>query len=168
MKTNLLLILLLTAYCDCFSQDLKINTDTQLYTFTKVISVEGKTQDQLFTSIKEWIAINYRSANSVIQSADRDAGNIVVKGSFKVNEGIRFTGDVLHTIILDFKDGKMRFEATHFAFQAERARDGYPFEGNWATGKKGLEKLVARSEEFCNESILSMEKYLSTSKKKDW
>lgn len=151
-----------------FSQELKLDSGTGQYTFTQIINAEGKTKDQLFSIVKEWVALNYKSANSVIQSSDREAGSLVVKGAFAVSEGLRFTGDVTHTLLINFKDNKIKLVATDFAFRSQTAVSGYPFEGNWAGGKKGLDRLLERSQEFCDGSVSNISKYISQSKKDDW
>lgn len=167
MLKILLILSFLTMSLVTFAQELKLDSETGQYTFTQIVNAEGKTKDQLFSIVKEWVALNYKSANSVIQSSDREAGSLVVKGAFTVSEGLRFTGDVMHTLLINFKDNKIKLVITDFAFRSLTATSGYPFEGNWAGGKKGLDRLLGRSQEFCDSSVSNISKYISEAKKKD-
>ena len=53
-------------------------------TFTSTISyvnkVEGKTKSEIFSLLSKWVALNYNSANNVVQLNDAEGGNIIVKG----------------------------------------------------------------------------------------
>lgn len=50
-----------------------------------VFDAEGKTKTEIFSSINKWIALNYNSAQNVIQLNDKETGNIIVKG---INEAV--------------------------------------------------------------------------------
>ncbi len=88
---------------------------------SNVYEVPGKTQAQIFNGAKEWIALNFKSANDVIQSADKDTGTIIAKGNttYQCN-GV---GDCLlnladstleFTLKIDTKDEKARLTFSHF------------------------------------------------------
>jgi hypothetical protein len=163
-KIILLFSFLATAFAT-FAQEIKLDPETELFSFTQVMSEEGKTKDQLFDSSKEWIALTYKSANDVIQSADKENGTIIVKGSIRIVSGLLVDGNIMHTLVLNFKDNKIKFTVTNFVYIARQNGIENPFEKNWLKGVK--KKCFERSEEFCNEAMFGLNKYISTSKKKD-
>jgi len=120
MQNILLFFTFLSIPLVTFSQELKLNPETELYSFTQVMSEEGKTKDQLFNSSKEWIALTYKSANNVIQSADKENGTIIVKGSIRIVSGLLVDGNIMHTLILNFKDNKIKFTVTDFVYIARQ------------------------------------------------
>ena len=56
-----------------------LTADPEQYVFTSTLSKE-----ELFVELNRWVALNYKSANDVIQMSDKDAGVIIVKGSGKI------------------------------------------------------------------------------------
>jgi hypothetical protein len=92
---------------------------------TGIFEANGKTKAELFSAINKWISVNYKSANSVIQLNDAEAGTIVIKGNanypirciFKpllpksFQEGSlfdNFSYAFSHSIQIDIKDNKFR------------------------------------------------------------
>lgn len=81
-----------------------------------VLDEPGRTQAQLYSASKSWIAETFVSAKSVIDDADKDSGRIIAKGQVKHpcgpqshacgNEYISFT------LRIDTKDGKIRMVYT--------------------------------------------------------
>jgi len=45
-----------------------------------VNKAEGKTKSEIFSLLSKWVALNYNSANNVVQLNDIEGGNIIVKG----------------------------------------------------------------------------------------
>ena len=72
---KLLLILTLLLYFGGYAQDSTF-TSTKSY----VNKVEGKTKSEIFSLLNKWVALNYNSANNVVQLSDAESGNIIVKG----------------------------------------------------------------------------------------
>jgi hypothetical protein len=54
--------------------------------FNEVHSVEGQSQDELYSKAKLWFADAFRSSQNVIQLDDRENGIILGKGAFTTNE----------------------------------------------------------------------------------
>ena len=82
-KTNLIfgIILLLMTSLHCYSQEYTFKEKT----VTRIFEAEGKTKAEIFASINKWIALNYNSAQNVVQLNDKESGNIIVKG---INEAL--------------------------------------------------------------------------------
>ena len=52
---------------------------------TGIFEVEGKSESEIFSAINKWIALNYNSAQNVVQLNDKESGTIIVKG---INEAV--------------------------------------------------------------------------------
>jgi hypothetical protein len=111
-------ILVLMTSLNCYSQEYSLEEKT----ITGVFDTEGKTKAEIFASINKWIALNYNSAQNVVQLNDKESGNIIVKG---INEAVyknvmkelypknKFmqefsTTKFNHTVEINIKDNKYR------------------------------------------------------------
>ena len=89
-------------------------TDKKMDDIVEVIDVPNKTNDQIFEGSKIWIAESFKSANNVIQYADKETGSIIGKGSIQYPcDGFTDCGafgndKVNFTIKIDSKDNKAR------------------------------------------------------------
>ncbi len=81
---------------------------------TQVIDVPSKSKDQIFEESKIWIAQSFKSANNVIQYADKGTGSIIGKGNIKypcdgfIDCGAFGNDNINFTIKIDTKDNKAR------------------------------------------------------------
>lgn len=81
---------------------------------TQIIEVPNKSKDQIFEDSKIWIAQSFKSANNVIQYADKDTGSIIGKGNIQypcdglIDCGAFGNDKVNFTIKIDTKDNKAR------------------------------------------------------------
>jgi hypothetical protein len=66
-----------------------------------------ETKEDLFVKAHEWFAINFRSANHVIQMADKEAGKIIGKGIVKVP--LNNWGLLEFTFIVECRDGRYKY-----------------------------------------------------------
>ncbi|MDU6663528.1 MAG: DUF4468 domain-containing protein [Bacteroides sp.] len=86
--------------------------------FAKVIEVENKSKNEIYSGLRIWVAENYKSAQAVIQMEDKDAGVILVKALFSYEYGklrySAYTGHVDYTLKLQAKDGRFRAEMSNF------------------------------------------------------
>ncbi len=77
-----------------------------------VLDAPGKTQAQLFSSTKSWIAETFVSAKAVIDDADKDSGRIIAKGRIKhpcdKGVGCLMGASIGFVMRIDTKDGKIR------------------------------------------------------------
>jgi hypothetical protein len=82
-NTNLIfgIILVLMTSLHSYAQEYALEEKT----ITGVFDTEGKTKAEIFASINIWIALNYNSAQNVVQLNDKESGNIIVKG---INEAV--------------------------------------------------------------------------------
>jgi len=86
--------------------------------YGKVVIADGVSKDELFNRAKRWVALTYKSANDVIQLSDKDAGSLVAKGTilvpFPYNGFVKTDSYLNHTLTIDIKDGKYRYELNDF------------------------------------------------------
>ena len=68
------------------------------------------TKDQIFDRTMRWISQNFKSAKSVIDYQEKQAGTIIAKGIIpNINLGGSLNANLGFTLTLDIKDGKARF-----------------------------------------------------------
>lgn len=80
------------------------------FKWEKVDSVK-KSKDQLYSDIKQYIALNWKSANNVIQNEDKDAGIITVKGTIEMQESLMmstYSYTYQYIVIFRVKDNKFK------------------------------------------------------------
>ena len=78
MRKSIILIALFLIPLITLSQSVNENKDG----FTEVIEVE-LSKEEIYNKIKEWVAINYKSAQDVIQLDSKD--KIIIKGNISYN-----------------------------------------------------------------------------------
>jgi hypothetical protein len=71
---KLLIIALLTCSTNCFSEELTVQN---------ISDITGKSKNQIFSATKIWIAENFKSAKSVIENEDKEAGTIIGNANIK-------------------------------------------------------------------------------------
>lgn len=81
--------------------------------YTRVITVEGKTASELYSIADNYFTYNYVDANSVVQTQDKEAGTIIGKGLYdelyKYTDGFGFIYcSAIHILRIDCKDGRIR------------------------------------------------------------
>lgn len=78
-----------------------------------VIYQEGKSQKELQSVLREWIAINFKSSQDVVQLDDAESGVIIAKGIHSYNTqsgGIVIPNSLDFSLNLKFKDGRFKYE----------------------------------------------------------
>ena len=119
-KINLIFgfIFVLMTSLNCYAQEYSLEEKT----IKGVFDTEGKSRTEIFASINKWIALNYNSAQNVVQLNDKESGNIIVKG---INEAVyknvmkelypknKFMQEFStikfnHTVEINIKDNKYR------------------------------------------------------------
>lgn len=145
-------------------QNLLIDEQTGKYAKQAVIEVENQPKQLIYKKAVEWITLNYKSANDVIQLKDESEGKIILKGNFSSNMYMK-AGLIEHTLILEFKDNKFRYSYTDLAYYSAGSGK-MPFEGNLMSKKK----LLSNTEQDIDNSIKSLSEYIfkSYNSKDDW
>src|SRR5262249_31951236 len=154
MKTYITLALSILLSTTIFGQTLQLDSLSGKYQSQGILQMDTLKKDLLFAKAKEWITLNYKSANDVIQLADKESSKIIVKGNFKTNMFMK-DGWISHTLVLDFKDGKMRYIYSDFTYYSSGS-------GTLAFESKSLgfkKKIFKETEENIQSSIEGLKKY---------
>lgn len=112
-KLLLTLLLLLPIYISAQSNRGKIEISKDEFPlYQGVINIENKSADNLYSTIKAWIATNYNSANNVIQLDDKENHKLILKGEnpfvYKSLMG-GLEGKGFYTLTIDAKDNRFRY-----------------------------------------------------------
>jgi len=165
MKQLFTLCLFALFSINTFGQNIINDSISQKYEAHQIIEFDSFKADVIFTKAKEWIALNYKSAQDVIQLADKESLKIIVKGNFSSTLFMK-QGFISHTLVLDFKDGKMRYTYSNFSYYSSGSGN-IDFESK----NLGFKKSVIKStEKDIKDSIDSLKKYIlqNDNKKSDW
>ncbi|AOC94607.1 hypothetical protein BB050_01480 [Flavobacterium anhuiense] len=161
MKYLFLIIILVYSF-NSSAQTIEKDSVSGLYQTQGILEFENLKADLIFSKAKEWITLNYRSANDVIQLADKESLKIINKGNFKSDMFMK-EGSIFHTLILEFKDGKLRYTYTDFSYYSKGSGE-LSFESKNLAFKKSL---IKSTEKDIKESIEKLKKYIQNSNKKD-
>jgi len=149
------------------SQELPKDEKSGFFSYHEVVKVDSISADELYSRAKPWIALTYKSANDVIQLDDQNAGRIIVKGNFEI---IYYANQawVNHTLTIDFKEGRYRYDLTSFVFDNGQWSAPLEDEKKFWGQKKKLHKQVS---ERANAIILALREAMqeaSSSTDDDW
>lgn len=179
---NLLLIFLLSIQV-AYSQETILGVfpgkDGKIY-YSGVVTVDSTSKDELYRRSRQWFANTYKSADDVLQMEDKDAGQIIGKGYFTAIWKVTFYAnqevDVYHTINIQIKDGKYRYEITdfrvHYYSEPSQYSAAYtvdtPMEEWRKSGGKNIDAFFADVNNEVNEIISSLQKAMSTKSDSQW
>ncbi|TDE07733.1 DUF4468 domain-containing protein [Flavobacterium sandaracinum] len=165
MKKLFTLCLFAVFSINTFGQNIVKDSISQKYEAHQIIELESLKADVIYTKTKEWIALNYKSAQDVIQLADKESLKIIVKGNFNSTLFMK-QGSISHTLVLDFKDGRMRYTYSDFSYYSSGS-------GSMAFESKNLgfkKSIIKSTEKDLKTSIESLKKYIlqNTNNNNDW
>jgi len=163
MKKLLILLILLT---NTFAFSQTINNDENGY--YEIIKVDSLSKKQIYNKSKEWIALNYKSANDVIQLDTED--KIIVKGIFKVPY-LTYEHTYNHSLIISFKENRFKVEMILNSMHTNLSSNINIIEkGFLSTNSKNILKWINSNpllqEENIKKSFLEQFKILGFSEKK--
>ena len=79
----------------------------ELRSYEEIIEFPGISKNDLFTKTNAWFVDAFKSADSVIEYSDKEAGTVMGKWIYQYTEGV-YSYAVRSTISVDVKDGKVR------------------------------------------------------------
>ena len=101
---KLLILLLLPLFS--FGQELNKTNDG----YTEVVDIE-LSKKEIYQKVNEWVALNYNSAQDVIQLNTED--KVIVKGNFTINFKVQkyvFTYRIHNSIVFSIRDNKYKID----------------------------------------------------------
>ena len=157
MKYLLFLILPITPLNFIHAQDgaLTRNADG-IFEYQEVIEVSGNA-DQLYARALNWITLNYKSAQDVIQLNDPENHKIIVKGYFSTTN---FTQPVFirHTLTIETREGRYRVTYGPFIYQGGVNAPEILFEDRVPNGKKMRNFTFEKIQESLETLNITMKK----------
>ncbi|RFM31602.1 DUF4468 domain-containing protein [Chitinophaga silvisoli] len=162
--TSKIILCLLLAFIPTISlaqAPLTINVNTGLYESSQVLAADSIKGDLLYSRALQWVALNYKSANDVIQYKDAEVRKIIIKGNFPIFMFLK-DGWIRHTLTLEFKDGRYRYIFSNFVYYSSGTGD-MPFENKLMSKNK----LLAVTNEKISNSINSIDAYLKKKNQED-
>jgi hypothetical protein len=165
--------------------------ESKPFAFSEVVTVEGATKDQLYSAALAWFGDAFRSAKTVLDVQDKDAGRLVAKPSFTYTPKVfvgsaRIKGAVRYEVVVEVKDGKYRYTIDGFTHEGTPGPGGppssfgllttdakcpYPVEGPTSGGKQETwEHLKALSKTAADTLTASLKRRMADATKtgKDW
>ncbi len=142
-------------------QELKENENGS-YEYQEVIEVEGANASEIFQKSKEWIAINYRNSNDVIELADSSQKLIIGSGYFEISMFFK-KGEIRHTLKIEAREGRFRATYNQFSYYSSGSGE-IPFEKKMASKKK----IIDKTENMIKESLNSLKKSILSEEDEDW
>lgn len=148
-------------------------------TYTGVVYPDSIAKDELYRRAKQWFVNTYTSANAVLQMEDKDAGQIIGKGYFTSLWKLTFYAnqavDVYHTINIQMKDDKYRYEITDFRVKYDTEASQYisarhvdmPLE-DWKMKGKNTDAFFVDVDSQVKEIISSINKAMNTKIDSEW
>jgi hypothetical protein len=177
MKASLLVVLLLLPlFTSAQTADTIPRKDGRFY-FSEVVSVDSNSKAaELYERGRRWVVDAYKSKD-VVQLEDKESKELIVKGTFWVHwrAGILLIGiHIEHTLRLQFKDGRYRYEMSNFrvlptAYTDESALEDYYEKPAYMGPKKHLPKFNTSFLEATSEIFTSLNQSMKEpSVKVDW
>lgn len=158
--------------------------------YSEVVTVEDATKGQLYSAAFAWFGDAFRSAKTVLDVQDKDAGRLVAKPSFTYTPKVfvgsaRIKGAVRYVVTVEVKDGKYRYSIdgfTHegtpghgapssFGLLTTDAKCPYPVEGPTSAGRQETwEHLKSLAKTEADTLMASLKKRMADAAKaaKDW
>ncbi len=156
-----------------------VNEETKLFSYSKVVEVQGMDKGSLYDKAFAWLSAYYKNPADVLREKDRDAGNMIIKARFKISNPVdkksgvaKDAGDVQYTLKLEFKDGRFRYNLTEINwkqlsyFPAEKWLDtkNQYYSPNW-------NYYLKQTDDSCNKIVANLEQAMTAvikEKKDEW
>jgi|AntAceMinimDraft_9_1070365.scaffolds.fasta_scaffold29049_2 hypothetical protein len=151
-KRNYLILLIVILFVSCVTYDRAI-TPEEMKTYEKIFEIPNTNQNELYVRANSWFVNAFKSAESVIQFQDKDAGKIMGKYRLFITIGhpLSLTAGCTSIITVDIKDNKARLFITGLEsdYGADMTKDLEAIKSALIT----WDKLASTLEKTLNESI---------------
>ncbi len=134
-----------------------------------VIVVDSVSKESLYNKAIDWFVMTYNSSNDVLQLKDEDRAKLIGKGTLIVYYWMENEWLVKHTITIQTKDGRLKYQINQITFHAPNMKgacsgtfsmDGV---GNKCLPKKHFYKLKVEAHNKILALIQSLTIHLKTS-----
>ncbi len=120
MKLYLIILLTISSTLIGYSQEVPINADSKLITYSKVINTEG-TANAIFSKVHRWFFSYYKNPHNVVKESANN--KISARPRFKIlnppdKKGIQTMGGiVLYSFTVMVKDGRYKYTITNIEWK---------------------------------------------------
>lgn len=134
------------------AQEIILDPSTGQYLNQQVVNIEVEmAKDKLFDKAMEWVALNYKSAQDVIQYSDKLSGKIICKGSFSTDLFMK-SGWIRHTLTIELKEGRYRQTYSDLSYYSSGTGE-MAFESKKLGFKKKIFRETSENIKFSTESL---------------
>ncbi len=154
-----------------------IDEESKLITYQGVIQVPGKNADEIFSMADKWIMGYFKNASKVVKTKDKAKKRIYASPRFRVlnppdKNGKQLMGGIVkYSMILEMKDGRMRYTLYKFHWKQPSY---YPIE-KWLqtdspTYQKRFAYFLQQVDKEANKVVGDLKKAMKPAEKKsdDW
>lgn len=85
-------------------------------TFQDVRQLPERSKDEMYLAAISWVNSYFENSKAVIQSKDKNAGRLILKGNFLVHTNRLYHGRAEFILTLEFKEGRYRYTFTNFRY----------------------------------------------------
>src|ERR1700710_520458 len=111
MKYFTLILVLAASHCFAQKDTIQLPYKDGKVIYQQIDTINGATKTQLYDKAKLWVANAFKSANAVIQIDDKENGQIVGKGNFRIDFKVftsKWFTTCFFTVKIDTRDNKAR------------------------------------------------------------
>lgn len=131
--------------------------------YTGIIKADSVSKTELYNRAKTFFVKSYKSANDVIQLDDKESGQLVIKGIFKVS-----SLSIRHTFSVGVKEGKYRYELGSLVVLSSPPSELiYPMEDYLTAKNKYQKKFSIDVHDFVSKFVQMFIDHMNT-KPDDW
>ena len=133
---------------------LPLDTSTGLVTFDEVINCKGVDTDELYSALREWLAISFNNSESVLQMDDRESGKLIAKGRTEIKVGgITYPSNFILKIYI--REGRFKYMITNIVYD-NGVISGIEYKNpieDWYTGYTTKGRLVKWQVKYHKELV---------------
>ena len=107
--------------------------------YSAVVQAEGVPQAELFVRAQAWFATTFKCGKCVMQTADKDAGQVIGRGAFEFESATLISSAVIHgwvtyTVKVFVKEGRYKYEITDFIHEGSKSVSEFGVNGPFSFG----------------------------------
>lgn len=157
-----------------YGQSLAIDPDNGKYVSKSVLQFNSLSKDSLFDLTLKWLQERKyikTLGNKGINTIDKPSGTIVVNQYF-VPQSVPASANprINFRLLLEFKDGKIRYTFTDFAYRTYHVK--YEFEGEYFIWnkhhKEKLQEFIQECDAYISGSASELSEFISKAKNDVW
>ena len=101
--------------------EIKTDSTNGLIVFTEVVKADSASKAELYSKAREWFALNFKSADAVLEMDDKESGKLIGKAWQNINTPllVRTTlTKIFYTIKIQLKDNRYKYTITNIYYKS--------------------------------------------------